>query len=248
VTTAITPIDDDQPSIVLNQLVVESGFFPSRDGFDSGGIPLGAIRTFANEAAAQSGAAGKEQPATGELLPLAQQTALFSILATNYGGNGINNFGLPNSAGTTMVGAGNGPSGLVFQAETSGQHSVTLTSANLPTTIGGGGQSITNDQPSLGVTHLINVDGSGLDVPGMIVPFLGTFAPSGYLVAAGQVLSIAQNPALFAQLGNTYGGNASQGTFALPNLQGHTVVDNPCDGLAWSFVPAKGLRFGESLV
>ena len=25
-------------------------------------------------------------------------------------------------------------------------------------------------------------------------------------------------------------------------------VDNPCDGLAWSIVPAKGLRFGESLV
>jgi microcystin-dependent protein len=174
-------------------------------GGGSGGIPLGAIRTFA-DTAAQSGTAGKEQPATGELLPLAQQTALFSILGTNYGGNGINNFGLPNLAGTTMVGTGaGGPFNQIFDGETYGQHSVTLTSANLPTTIGGGGQSISNDQPSLGVTYLINVDGggSGLDVPGMIVPFLGTFAPSGYLVAAGQVLSIADHPALFAQLGNT---------------------------------------------
>jgi microcystin-dependent protein len=231
-TTAITPIDDDQPSIVLNQVVVESGFFPAHDGNgDAGGIPLGAIRTFANDVAAQGGTAGHEQPATGEILPIAQQTALFSLLGTQYGGNGFANFGLPNLAGTVMVGAGNGPSGQVFQGETYGQHSVTLTSANLPTAIGGGGQPITNDQPSLGVTYLINVGGSigsggsdSVDVAGMIVPFLGNFAPQGYMVAAGQLLSIVQNPLLFAQLGNIYGGNASQGTFALPNLQGSTVI------------------------
>ena len=226
-TAAATPVDDDQPSIVLNQLVVESGFFPSRDGVDAGGIPLGAIRTFANNAAAQSGTLGHEQPAIGETLQIGQQTALFSLLGTSYGGNGINTFGLPNLAGTTMVGAGSGgPFGQVFQGESYGQHSVTLTSANLPTAIGGGGQAISNDQPSLGVTYLIDVDGSGtgLDVPGMIVPFLGNFAPAGYLVAAGQLLTIADHPELFAQLGNTYGGNASQGTFALPNLQGSTII------------------------
>ena len=226
-TAADTPVDNNQPSIVLNQLVVESGFFPSRDGVDAGGIPLGAIRTFANTAAAQSGTLGHEQPAIGETLQIGQQTALFSLLGTSYGGNGINTFGLPNLAGTTMVGAGSGgPFGQVYQGESYGQHSVTLTSANLPTAIGGGGQAISNDQPSLGVTYLINVDGSGtgLDVPGMIVPFLGNFAPAGYLIAAGQLLTIVDHAALYAQLGNTYGGNASQGTFALPNLQGSTVV------------------------
>src|ERR1700733_2765345 len=83
-----TATSNDQPSIVLNQLVVESGFFPSRNGGDPGGIPLGAIRTFANNAAAQSGSLGNEQPATGELLPIAQQSALFTVLGTNYDGNG----------------------------------------------------------------------------------------------------------------------------------------------------------------
>jgi microcystin-dependent protein len=182
-TAALSPFDNDQPSIVLNQLVVEDGIFPFRDGnpaTDPIGIPLGAIRTFATALpAAQSGTQGLEQPATGEILPINQHAALFSVLGTTYGGNGFATFGLPNLAGTVMVGAGNGPSGEVFQGETFGQHSVTLTSANLPTVIGGGGQPITNDQPSEGVTYLINVGGSffgsGLDVAGMIVPFLGNF-------------------------------------------------------------------------
>jgi microcystin-dependent protein len=140
-TAAIIPVDNDQPSIVLNQRVVENGFFPSRDDDPTGnpiGIPLGAIRTFANAVpAAQSGSPGSQQPATGEILPIAQQPALFSLLGFQYGGNGSTNYGLPNLAGTVMVGAGHGPSGQVFQGETFGQHSVTLTSANLPAVIGG---------------------------------------------------------------------------------------------------------------
>ena len=237
-TTANTPIDDDQPSIVLNQVVVESGFFPSRDGDgDASGIPLGAIRTFANNVAAQGGTAGGEQPAIGETLSIAQQSPLYSLLGAQYGGNGFTTFGLPNLAGTVMVGSGNGgPFGQIFDGESYGQHSVSLTSASLPTAIGGGGQPISNDQPSMAVTYLINVDGSfggagNLDVAGMIVPFLGDFAPSGYMIAAGQVLSIADHPALFTQLGNTYGGNANQGTFALPDLQGHTVIGAGDPGL-----------------
>lgn len=44
------------------------------------------------------------------------------------------------------------------------------------------------------------------------------FAPKGWALCNGQVLAIAQNQALFALLGTTYGGNGVQ-TFALPNLQ-----------------------------
>lgn len=50
-----------------------------------------------------------------------------------------------------------------------------------------------------------------------IVPF--NFAPRGWAFCDGQILAIAQNTALFALLGTTYGGNG-QITFALPNLQG----------------------------
>ena len=50
-----------------------------------------------------------------------------------------------------------------------------------------------------------------------IVPF--DFAPNGWALCNGQVLSIAQNTALFSLLGTQFGGNGAT-TFALPNLQG----------------------------
>ena len=53
--------------------------------------------------------------------------------------------------------------------------------------------------------------------------FAGTFAPRNWAFCAGQILSIAQNTALFSILGTTYGGNG-QTTFALPNLQGRYPV------------------------
>ena len=46
-----------------------------------------------------------------------------------------------------------------------------------------------------------------------------TFAPRGWAFCDGQIISIAQNTALFSLLGTTYGGNG-QSTFGLPNLQG----------------------------
>ena len=55
----------------------------------------------------------------------------------------------------------------------------------------------------------------------MIVGF--NFAPRGWALCNGQILSIAQNTALFSLLGTTYGGNG-QTTFALPNLQSRVPV------------------------
>ena len=40
----------------------------------------------------------------GQLLPINQNQALFALLGTNYGGNGVQTFGLPNLAGRTMMG------------------------------------------------------------------------------------------------------------------------------------------------
>lgn len=56
---------------------------------------------------------------------------------------------------------------------------------------------------------------------GQIVLFGGNFAPKGFAYCAGQLLSIAQNQALFAILGTTYGGDGVT-TFALPDLRGRT--------------------------
>jgi len=56
-----------------------------------------------------------------------------------------------------------------------------------------------------------------------IMMFAGNFAPRGWAFCNGQILSIAQNTALFSLLGTTYGGNG-QTTFALPDLRGRVAV------------------------
>jgi len=58
---------------------------------------------------------------------------------------------------------------------------------------------------------------------GEIDIFAFGFAPRGWAQCNGQLLSIAQNQALFSILGTTYGGNGVT-TFALPNLQGRVPV------------------------
>jgi microcystin-dependent protein len=58
---------------------------------------------------------------------------------------------------------------------------------------------------------------------GEIKLFAGNFAPTGWAFCDGQLLSIAQNSALFSLLGTTYGGNG-QTTFALPDLRGRIPV------------------------
>lgn len=44
----------------------------------------------------------------GQLMPINQYTALFSLIGTFYGGNGVNNFGLPNLQSSLPVGVGQG--------------------------------------------------------------------------------------------------------------------------------------------
>src|SRR5919107_2612262 len=45
----------------------------------------------------------------GQLLPLSQNTALFSLLGTTYGGNGKSNFALPDLQGSVPMHPGQGP-------------------------------------------------------------------------------------------------------------------------------------------
>lgn len=58
---------------------------------------------------------------------------------------------------------------------------------------------------------------------GQIQAFGFNFAPKGWALCNGQLLSIAQNTALFSLLGTTYGGDGIN-TFALPNLQGRAPI------------------------
>ena len=69
----------------------------------------------------------------GQILPLSQNTALFSLLGTTYGGNGKSNFALPNLQGNAPLQQGQGP-GLsqYFLGETGGSQTVTLLSSEIP--------------------------------------------------------------------------------------------------------------------
>ena len=58
---------------------------------------------------------------------------------------------------------------------------------------------------------------------GEIRMFAGNFAPAGWALCDGQLLAIAENDALFALIGTTYGGDG-QTTFALPDLRGRIPI------------------------
>ena len=69
----------------------------------------------------------------GQLMPISQNTALFSLLGTTYGGNGTSNFALPNLQGCAPMQAGQGP-GLSLRdlGETAGEQTVTLLQTEMP--------------------------------------------------------------------------------------------------------------------
>ncbi|UUF13555.1 MULTISPECIES: phage tail protein [Flavobacterium] len=73
------------------------------------------------------------QTCSGQLISIAQNTALFSLLGTTYGGNGQTTFALPDLRGRTMIGVGNGP-GLtpVVYGQVGGTETTTLTINNMP--------------------------------------------------------------------------------------------------------------------
>jgi microcystin-dependent protein len=94
-------LDNLQPYLALNFCIAREGAFPSRNGLDNF---VGEINIFS------FGFAPKHWSACdGQLLPIAQNTALFSLLGTYYGGNGNTTFALPDLRGRTPMHMGQGP-------------------------------------------------------------------------------------------------------------------------------------------
>ena len=92
----------------------------------------------------------------GQLLPISQNTALFSLLGTTYGGNGATNFALPNLQGRAAMSPGQGP-GLALRdlGESGGVASVSLLESEIPAHT-----HTLRSQPAPGDTS--NPDGAGL--------------------------------------------------------------------------------------
>lgn len=72
----------------------------------------------------------------GQILPLSQNTALFSLLGTMYGGDGKSNFALPNLQNSIALHAGQGPGLSPYtQGETGGTETVALLTSEIPSHI-----------------------------------------------------------------------------------------------------------------
>ncbi len=89
---------------------------------------MGEIRVFAGTFAPQNWAL-----CNGQSLAISQNDALYALLGTTYGGDGVNTFNLPDARGRVPVGQGNGP-GLTTRVlgQVYGTETVTLTTASMP--------------------------------------------------------------------------------------------------------------------
>lgn len=97
-------IDNYQPSLGLNYIIALQGIFPSRDGQNPvGGVEpyLGEVFLFAGNFAPRGYAF-----AHGQTLAVSQYEALFSLLGTQFGGDGRTTFALPDLRGTVAIGSG----------------------------------------------------------------------------------------------------------------------------------------------
>jgi microcystin-dependent protein len=239
------PRPNRQPSLALSCLICLAGYFPGSGQTTTLEPFLGQMPMFAGN----YGGAGIPF-ASGQLLALLQNLALYSVLGTTYGGDGQTTFALPDLRGRTPLRFGQGPGLSAWSlGQTTGFEYVTISEAQMPahqhavpcvppieytTGATGGGQSQPLMQPSLALQYLIAISG---EVPspsvqatnlmmGEIQLYAGTAIPSGWTPCQGQLLTVAAYPALFSVLSNHFGGDGIT-TFALPSLAGRIPVGSP---------------------
>lgn len=94
----------------------------------------------------------------GQILPIAQNTALFSLLGTTYGGDGRTTFALPDLRGRVAVHPGNGPGLPTYQwGQRGGTNNYTLTQGQLPShthTLRASGNGANTNNPDSNVLGL----------------------------------------------------------------------------------------------
>lgn len=251
VTGGSAPISLRQPSLALTHLICIAGVSNY----------MGEVRLFAGDFAP-----GSWDICDGEIVTVASNPMLFSILGTNFGGNGTTNFALPDFRDRSILAYGLG-AGLTDRpfASVLGQESVTLTAANLPphvhttadldTGSTGSAEAVSLMQPSLAITAAVATAGifpSELSYPdGVFIAEIRFFAFNHtrlsnaladlWLPLDGSLQSIATYTDLFILIGITYGGDGVS-TFALPNMTGRLA-----QGLTASPVPGN-LTGNETVV
>ena len=121
----------------------------------------------------------------GQLMPISQNTALFSLLGTTYGGDGKSTFALPNLQGSASMHPGQGP-GLSLHdlGETGGSETVSLLQSEIPVhthSLAGSTQSALSNNPvgnlparaniySTTITNLVQMSPQALTLSGGSMP------------------------------------------------------------------------------
>lgn len=135
----------------------------------------------------------------GQILAISQNSALFSILGTTYGGNGQSTFGLPDLRGRSPVGQGQGSGLQSYQlGQVGGTETVTLNAANMPAhnhpaTFSGSGSmnastaKATQQAPAAGAFIARGVDNVGTAIPLIYEPNGASTVALGGLNVAGTV-------------------------------------------------------------
>jgi microcystin-dependent protein len=189
----------------------------------------------------------------GSLLQISNYPALYNYIGTNYGGDGVTTFAVPDLRGRSPVGAGS--TSPVSLGEQYGTVNLVLSEQMLPShnhsfpggNTGNTGSSLPFDmsQPVLGMTWATAQSGAS---PGAASPFMGEmrlFAgapPSGaaWVQASGQLYSIHSFSALYTNLGTNFGGDGKK-NFGLPNLDARMAA-------SWGEIYVFGGVLGASSV
>jgi microcystin-dependent protein len=144
----------------------------------------------------------------GQILPISQNTALFSLLGTNYGGNGTSDFALPNLQGAVAINFSNNfPLG-----ESGGETGVSLAQSQLPSH-----------------THTVNADANAFNAvevsPSAAIP--ANVAPNLLYSTSASPQAVGMNPAMVSVAGSSSPHN---------NLMPYLVL-NYCIALQGIFPP-----------
>src|SRR6266852_140348 len=122
----------------------------------------------------------------GQIMSISQNTALFSLLGTTYGGDGKSNFALPNMQGNSPMHPGQGP-GLSLHdlGESSGSDTVTLLESEIPShshslmTQGGAQATSQTPAPNVGLARSRTVSIYSSTTTGLVQQSDSTVAPAG---------------------------------------------------------------------
>lgn len=123
----------------------------------------------------------------GQILPISQNTALFSLIGTFYGGNGTSNFALPNLQGNVPLQQGQGPGLSLYDlGETGGEQAVTLLTTEIPSH-----------------THMLKVDTAAKKESAT----LSNGTPAGLSSGASLYSTAASNVSMNANTLSSFGGS-----------------------------------------